>query len=663
MKHNTIAKKLSMTALAAAMVAAPAINVFAATADATIDTSRKCSLTIHKYDITAATEKGFDSEKYKPNGEQNAAAEQELENYTIEGVEFTYMKVGDISTDTVGGKVQVMYAIPQKLEDILGLTDTRGDHRHSSGEINDAIETALISNTYTKNQLEKYVMEFNGHTAMPMTDTNGVSHAENLDVGLYLIIETKVPANVTSTVDPFFVSLPMTNDKETDWFYDVHAYPKNQTNIPDLDKLVRQNDDVAYGKPEYKDTATSSEGENLDYILVSHLPKITSEATHLTEYTFVDTIAKGLTYNRDLSIYFYNNENDARANNVNNAVEHWTGTENFRVNYNAASEKASECRVEMTDAGLNALNHTDGKDQIESDFSGRWMVLSYSAKVNADSSTILGDFGNRNDVSLRWSRSNTKRPDTLKDKARVYSYGLDITKKFEASDATKQGDATKVSFSLKNKTDGHYIVAKQDKAGSGIYYVVDNSKVQYGTVNGQTISEKDAEAQATKFTPAADGTLIINGLEADEYVLAELTTDSDYTLLKDPITINIKATVDEFVPSKTTLYDTVAAEQNKAEGHNDCIETNGDRASATVDGSATEMQSQDITTIGGTAAGNANVSTNARVKMAITNSPKFKLPATGGAGTIAFTVAGCAVAFAGVAIATKKSKKEDDKKE
>ena len=35
----------------------------------------------------------------------------------------------------------------------------------------------------------------------------------------------------------------------------------------------------------------------------------------------------------------------------------------------------------------------------------------------------------------------------------------------------------------------------------------------------------------------------------------------------------------------------------------------------------------------------------------------------GGAGTIAFTVAGCAVAFAGVAIATKKSKKEDDKKE
>ena len=130
------------------------------------------------------------------------------------------MRVGDISTETVGGKVQVMYTIPQGLETILGLTDERGDHRHTSGEINDAIKIALMSNTYTKNQLEKYVMGFNGHQAMPMTDVNGVSHADNLDVGLYLIIETKVPANVTSTVDPFFVSLPMTNNESTDWFYD-----------------------------------------------------------------------------------------------------------------------------------------------------------------------------------------------------------------------------------------------------------------------------------------------------------------------------------------------------------------------------------------------------------------------------------------------------------
>ena len=53
-------------------------------------------------------------------------------------------------------------------------------------------------------------------------------------------------------------------------------------------------------------------------------------------------------------------------------------------------------------------------------------------------------------------------------------------------------------------------------------------------------------------------------------------------------------------------------------------------------------------------------STNARVEMAVTNTPGFKLPMTGGAGTIAFTVAGCTVAFAGIAVATKKSKKHDN---
>ena len=39
-----------------------------------------------------------------------------------------------------------------------------------------------------------------------------------------------------------------------------------------------------------------------------------------------------------------------------------------------------------------------------------------------------------------------------------------------------------------------------------------------------------------------------------------------------------------------------------------------------------------------------------------------QLPATGGAGTIAFTVAGCTVAFAGVMIATRKNKKDDENK-
>ena len=73
------------------------------------------------------------------------------------------------------------------------------------------MKNILLNNTQSKNKLEDYVMTGYGHTAMPMTDENGISTATSLPLGLYLIIETKVPANVNTTVDPFFVSLPMTD--------------------------------------------------------------------------------------------------------------------------------------------------------------------------------------------------------------------------------------------------------------------------------------------------------------------------------------------------------------------------------------------------------------------------------------------------------------------
>lgn len=658
MKYNAIAKKLSMTTLAAAMLAAPAVNVFAAT-DVTIDTNRVGSLTIHKYDITAATAKGFDMNKYKSNGKQNAQAEDELKNYKIEGVEFTYMRVGDISTESVGGKIEVMYGIPVELEKILGLTDTRGDHKHSSKEVFDAMKNILLNNTQSKNKLEDYVMTGYGHTAMPMTDENGVSTATNLPIGLYLIIETKVPANVNTTVDPFFVSLPMTDEEGAHWFYDVHVYPKNQTNIPDIDKRVRQHDDVGYGKPEFLDTATSSEGEVVDYIVTSHMPKITSKATFLTKYTFVDTIAKGLTYNRDLSIYFYDNEADAKANNTGAAVSHWdVDSEYFSSSYNAASEKASQCTVQMTELGLKQINGYSSDTQVETNYSGLWMVLSYSATVNADASPILGDFGNNNDVNLTWRRTNMDKDDRLEDKCRVFSYGLNILKTAETADGMDPFVPTDVRFSLKNATDGHYIVARQSKAGSGIYYVVDASKK---TVGADGLDEEGARDAATAFTPADDGTLIINGLEANDYILTETHTSKGYNLLKDPIKISIHQTQDEFVPSKTTLYDIVEIENNP---NKKCIETNGDRAHAEVDGSVTEMEADKFTADNKPVSGNATVSTNARVKLNIVNTPStiVQLPATGGAGTIAFTVAGCTVAFAGVMVATRKNKKDDENK-
>ena len=80
----------------------------------------------------------------------------------------------------------------------------------------------------------------NGGVAMTETGATGHTSADQLEQGLYLIVETRVPENVTSTCNPFFVSLPMTTVDGAAWNYDVTVYPKNQTGNPTLDKTVRE---------------------------------------------------------------------------------------------------------------------------------------------------------------------------------------------------------------------------------------------------------------------------------------------------------------------------------------------------------------------------------------------------------------------------------------
>lgn len=620
LKLGQLRKRAGTVFLIMALVMVTAGCVTAAPEDV-IDDAQTASLTIHKYDLTAAENDNTDVSVFTANGERNADAEQALRNYVIEGVEFTYVRVGSIHTESNDGTVKLMYDIPSALEAALELEDSHSGHKHTSDELNSALKNILTDNAAGKNTLERYIHSASGKTAMPLTGEDGVTAATGLPLGLYLLVETKVPANVHTTVDPFFVSLPMTDENGEKWLYDVDVYPKNQTNIPDLDKLVRQSDDaVLYQKPEYGDTATSSEGDRVDYIFVSHLPKITSEATCLTEYTFVDRMEKGITYNRDASVYFYDNEADARANNTQKAVKSWPhGSSAFQEIYGGGSSRYDQMTVAPTAEGLKEINPG---------LSGHWIVVAYSGTVNSDATPVLGDAGNTNDVKLIWKRTCMDFADTLEDRARVYTFGISLKKEFGGT--AKAGDASKVQFLLQNQTDGHYVIARRSSAG--LYYVTDASKGA-------------KESEATVFSPSSDGTMVINGLEADTYVLTEIHSPDGFSLLKEPITIAITSTTDEFIPSQTTLYDIVDMANNP---HRKMIETSGRRASAVVDGKIAAM-SADM-------AGNVQ-SANARVKMTVVNTPSFTLPATGGTGTLLFTLAGCGMAFAGIVVATKKAGK------
>ena len=310
-----------LTMLMAAIMALSLITT--AFAEPTIDPAKNASLSIYKYDITTASAEGaWDAESYVSTGlHDDAAVVDKLAKYAIQGVEFTYLRVADIAmnNELLDGQrhVGVLYGFDNSdrssaVLSAIGLTGAdahkidNGINYFTSDVLNNKLSTALTANATTvKNALEAAVK--NGGVAMTETDATGHTSTSNMEQGLYLVVETRVPENVTSTCNPFFVSLPMTTIDGAAWNYDVTVYPKNQTGNPTLDKTVREAKnstgkntgsltDITDG---YAHTATASVGDTVDYQIISTLPTITSKASSLSEYTYVDTMSKGIRYNKN----------------------------------------------------------------------------------------------------------------------------------------------------------------------------------------------------------------------------------------------------------------------------------------------------------------------------------------------------------------------------
>ena len=297
-------------ALLMAAIMAVGLMTTAFAAEPTIDSAKKASLSIYKYDITKASEDGvWDAESYVSTGLHDDAVIDKLSKYAIQGVEFTYLRVADIamSNEVVDNQrhVGVLYGFDgsersNAVLSAIGLTaldahKTEGGVNYfTSDTLNNKLAAALAANaTNVKNALEIAVK--NGGVAMTKTDTTGHTSASNMEQGLYLVVETRVPEMVTSTCNPFFVSLPMTTIDGSEWTYDIAIYPKNQTGNPALSKTVRE-DKNSTGKNNgsltditdgFKHTATASVGDVVDYQILSTLPTITSRASSLSEYTYV----------------------------------------------------------------------------------------------------------------------------------------------------------------------------------------------------------------------------------------------------------------------------------------------------------------------------------------------------------------------------------------
>ena len=585
-------------------------------AEPTIDPGKKASLSIYKYDITTAGKDGaWDAESYVSTGLHNNAVIDKLSKYAIQGVEFTYLRVADVTTsnELLDGQRQVgvLYGFDSSdrsnaVLSAIGLTGadahkTEDDVNYfTSDMLNNKLAAALAANaTNVKNALETAMK--NGGVAMPETDATGHTSASNMEQGLYLVVETRVPENVTSTCNPFFVSLPMTTVDGAAWNYGVTVYPKNQTGNPTLDKTVRE-DKNSTGKNTgsltdikdgYAHTATASVGDVVDYQIISTLPTITSKASSLSDYTYADTLSKGIKYNKnDVVIEFFKDAGCA------DKITTWDeNSGKFTVAYDA---DANTMTIRMTDTGLAEINEaaTVYTDSVKRGYSDCTMRITYAATLTSDAK--MGDTDNPNEVVLTWKRTNTTYFDTLKDCCHVYTYGIDVLKQF----SDNGGNLRNVKFKLHNDTDDVFVVAEQK---GGIYYA-----------KGITSKKSDA----TTFIPNSSGHIVVKGLEDDAYSLTEIATDKGYVLLKEAVKIVIKT-----------------SENGQCEKCGAKLLT----ASATVNGKDASMTDG-----------------NAIVPLTVVNNPGFDLPKTGGYGVWMYTVGGVLLlgAAAFIVIRSRKHKNE-----
>ena len=604
--------------LAMLMAAIMALSLITtAFAEPTIDPAKNASLSIYKYDITTASKDGaWDAESYVSTGlHDDAAVVDKLAKYAIQGVEFTYLRVADIAmnNELLDGQRQVgvLYGFDNSdrstaVLSAIGLTNADahktegGVNYFTSDMLNNKLAAALAANATTvKNALEAAVR--NGGVAMTETDTTGHTSASDMELGLYLVVETRVPEMVTSTCNPFFVSLPMTTIDGSEWLYDLTVYPKNQTGNPTLDKTVREaknstgknTGSLTDIKDGYEHTATASVGDVVDYQIISTLPTITSKASSLSEYTYVDTMSKGIRYNKnDVVIEFFK---DAGCTDK---ITTWAeNSGKFTVVYD---DTANTMTIRMTDTGLSEINEaaTVYADSVKRGYSDCTMRLTYAAALTADAK--MGDTDNPNEVVLTWKCTNTTYFDTLKDCCHVYTYGIDVLKRF----SDNGGNVRNAKFRLHNDTDDCYIIAEQK---DGVYYA-------------KGFAAKKADA--TTFVPNSSGHIVVKGLEDDAYSLTEIATDKGYVLLKDAVKIVIKT-----------------AENGQCEKCGAKLLT----ASATVNG-------KDVTMSEG----------NAVVPLTVVNNPGFDLPKTGGYGTWMFTIGGVVLlgAAAFIVIRSRKHKNE-----
>ncbi len=306
--------------------------------------------------------------------------------------------------------------------------------------------------------------------------------------GIYLVCETvTAPGNFPAA--PFLVSLPYTDpDHRNAWIYDVEAAPKGSA--VGLQKVIHNAKGSYLNEEAYEGSLdTVAKDDTVEYRISTRIPAYTEvyfgNEKHPT-FTLIDTMAKGLTI-LPATIAVTSGETTLRKD----------------TDYTQTCETGSN--------GITTLTISLAQDYLSNEaHHNSELVLSFSATVNENVS--LADDGNDNTVLLRYSY-DPKDPDQTKeidDEATVYSFGIEIEKYDPDAEAGKEKLAG-AEFAL---------FKESSKGCTAAQALAQDPYRPVGVTNG-------------------NGILDFKALDAGTYYLKEVKAPEGYSLLMNPIKVEI----------------------------------------------------------------------------------------------------------------------------
>ena len=522
------------------------------------------TITITKGEDVTKSLDGMEVKAYMILGQINPnERDVSKKQYEVVGAFRTFFNIKEIRSSFVGGEGSI-YLTYNESEGKLKVSDPS-----TTGSI--AISKAALDTTYPEADLlsrifnmsseastfytwvEKYI-ETNS-VALSATATASESSAtlESLVEGYYALIFSNVPAGVVVKQG---IMIPTSG---------------TSASIPLKAEPITVEKKVSKDENSFYDEISAAMNTPLTYQITTKVPTL-ADFSNLTKFDLTDTMT--------------NQKLDADSFTLT------IGRTGINFDIDSKKFKVGDTVIATVTTNDDTSFTVDFEEDALKDYQGQAVVLTYTAQLTSDAIDV-----NNNTVTLNYT--NNRDTKELTDSTKVYTYGIDVTKKFsDGSTSTENYGAVK--FSLYTDSSGTKGTAISLVGSAGNYHV---------PASGETTT-------TTTLSLTNTGKLTITGLDAGTYWLVETAAPDGFTKAGD-IKIILVAGEDGALDSTDSKVVTASNVQFTHTADNIAL-----------------------------------------AQFEVLNQKGFNLPTTGGAGTMMITLGGMAliVVAAGLYVVSKKKK-------